>query len=72
VLRRIRSEKQTRKIPVVLLANSDEERDEKLCFSVGPTRYLVKNAGLDDYVEALKRTFQEFGKHIGKDGVPSR
>src|ERR1051325_5059261 len=69
VLRRIRAERQTRGIPVVLLADSDEERDKTQCFSVGPTSYLVKKAGLDNFVEALKGIFQESVKDTIKKSL---
>ena len=70
VLRRIRAERQTRGIPVVLLADSDEERDKTQCFSVGPTSYLVKKAGLDNFVEALKGIFQASGKEHDQNTTP--
>lgn|ERR1051325_9932320 len=54
VLRRIRSERTAKNLPVVILTSSDDDRDQIACYEAGATRYLKKGLHLDDLVGELR------------------
>jgi two-component system, response regulator len=53
VLRRLRSEDNTRSIPVVVLTSSQEERDITECYKLGVNSYVVKPVEFDKFYKAV-------------------
>ena len=53
VLRRIKSEDRTRKIPVVVLTSSREESDLVASYHLGANSYIVKPVDSDKFFEAV-------------------
>jgi CheY-like chemotaxis protein len=54
VLRRIKSDPQTRTIPVVMLTSSREERDIIGGYNLGVNSYIVKPVEFDQFTEAVR------------------
>jgi len=54
VLRRIRSEAQTRRLPVVILTSSQEESDVIRAYDLGTNSYLVKPVDYDSFITIVK------------------
>jgi len=54
VLRRIRSEAQTRRLPVVILTSSQEESDVIRAYDLGTNSYLVKPVDYDSFIKIVK------------------
>ncbi len=54
VLREIRSSEQTRRIPVVILSSSREERDLAASWNLGVNAYVVKPVDADQFFEAVQ------------------
>lgn len=50
VLRRVKEDARTRKIPVVVLTSSKEDCDINESYRLGVNSYLVKPVGFDEYV----------------------
>lgn len=53
VLRRIKSEERTKKIPVVILTSSREERDLKDAYDLGVNSYVTKPIQFDDFAKVV-------------------
>ena len=53
VLRRIRSDERTKRLPVVILTSSDEERDILQSYSLGVNSYVRKPVNFDQFSEAV-------------------
>ena len=53
VLRTIKHNSDFRKIPVVILSTSDDERDVQDCYALGANSYLKKPHDLDGFVSAM-------------------
>lgn len=58
VLRRLKSNEETRSIPVVVLTSSKEDPDIKECYHLGVNSYVVKPVG-----------FEEFSKTVAQLGL---
>jgi len=54
VLRRIRSDEKLRRIPVVMLTSSREERDVVDSYNLGVNAYVVKPVAFHEFVESVK------------------
>ena len=54
VLRRIRSEELTRRLPVVVLTSSREESDVVRAYDLGINSYLVKPVDSDSFMKVVK------------------
>jgi len=54
VLKQVKSDPDLRKIPVVMLTSSREERDLIRSYDLGTNAYVVKPVGFQDFVEAVK------------------
>lgn len=55
VLQRIRSEGQTRALPVVILTSSDEERDIVKSYNLGANSYIRKPVDFDEFIDAVRQ-----------------
>lgn len=53
VLRRIKSDERTKRIPVVVLTSSKEDPDIQECYSLGVNSYVVKPVEFDHFVKAV-------------------
>ena len=54
VLRQIKADPRTRKIPVVVLTTSQEQRDIIESYDLGVNSYIVKPVDFDQFVEATR------------------
>ena len=54
VLRRIRADEKLRRIPVVMLTSSREERDVVESYNLGVNAYVVKPVAFHEFIEAVK------------------
>ena len=54
VLKRLKSEPDTRKIPVVILTSSKERNDVIKSYDLGTNSYIVKPVSLDQFVAAVQ------------------
>jgi two-component system response regulator len=55
VLRRIRADKRTRLVPVVLLTSSREEQDLVEGYQSGANSYVRKPIDFDEFLEAVRQ-----------------
>jgi two-component system, response regulator len=55
VLRRLKEDPRTRKIPVVVLTSSREERDIVESYHLGVNSYIVKPVDFDQFTEAVRQ-----------------
>jgi CheY-like chemotaxis protein len=55
VLRRLRAEEQTRRIPVVVLTSSNEERDILASYDLGANSFVRKPVDFAQFVEAARQ-----------------
>ncbi len=53
VLRVLKADVRTKKIPVVVLTSSKEDPDIKECYSLGVNSYVVKPVNFDDFLKAV-------------------
>lgn len=53
VLKKIKSDERTRKIPVVVLTSSKEDPDIKICYELGVNSYVVKPVEFEGFVKAV-------------------
>jgi CheY-like chemotaxis protein len=54
VLEKVKSDKQTRTIPIVVLTSSSEERDIVTSYNLGVNSYILKPVDFDKFVDAVK------------------
>jgi two-component system response regulator len=55
VLQRIRSEDQSKALPVVILTSSDEERDIVKSYNLGANSYIRKPVDFDEFIDAVRQ-----------------
>ena len=55
VLRRIRSEPRTRRMPVVILSSSQQEQDLAACYDLGVNSYIRKPIDFHHFVQAVSQ-----------------
>lgn len=55
VLQRLKSDPQTRMIPVVILTSSNEERDILESYQLGVNSYIVKPVDFEQFTEAVQQ-----------------
>jgi CheY-like chemotaxis protein len=55
LLKQLKSDDQTRLIPVVILTSSREDRDLEECYKLGVNAYVVKPVRFAEFVEAVKQ-----------------
>lgn len=53
VLRRIKSDERTRRLPVVMLTSSREEPDIARCYDLGVNSYIVKPVDFESFIPAV-------------------
>jgi len=53
VLRKIKSDENTKKIPVVMLTSSKENRDIDECYKLGANSYIVKPIDFEKFIESV-------------------
>jgi two-component system, response regulator len=53
VLRRIRGDERTRRLPVVILTSSKEDRDLTECYNLGVNSYVRKPVDFNKFIEAV-------------------
>lgn len=56
VLTRVRAERRTRLIPVVVLSGSTERRDRAEAYRLGANSFVTKPIGFDDFARAIRYT----------------
>jgi two-component system, response regulator len=56
VLKEIKSNKETRKLPVVVVTSSKEDPDIKAAYDLGANSYVVKPVNFDDFISSLSNT----------------
>lgn len=54
VLKRIRAEPRTRRLPVIILSSSDEISDVGTCYDIGANSYIRKRVDLTDFTETMR------------------
>ncbi len=54
VLRRIKADPRTRKVPVVVLTSSSEDHDLQECYALGVNSYIVKPVDFQQFTEAIR------------------
>lgn len=54
VLRRLRAQEPTRRLPVVILTSSNEERDIAGCYDLGANSYIRKPVDFEQFAEAVR------------------
>ena len=55
VLRQIKADPVTRKIPVIMLSTTDDPREISLCYELGCSVYITKPVDPLQFIEAIKR-----------------
>ena len=55
VLRQLKADERTQKIPVIMLTTTDDPREVQHCYELGCSVYITKPVSYDEFVEAIKR-----------------
>ena len=55
VLEKIKSTDRLKKVPVVVLTTSNDDRDIEGCYSIGANTYIKKPVDLDSFMNAIQR-----------------
>ena len=55
VLKKIREDKELRKMPVIMLTTTSDPREVENCHVFGCNNYIVKPVDYDDFVEAMRK-----------------
>ncbi len=55
VLRQLRGDQRTNKIPVIMLTTTDDPREIERCYELGCNVYITKPVDYQAFVEAIKR-----------------
>ena len=55
VLRRVKSDPELKKIPVIMLTTTDDQREVERCHQLGCSVYIQKPVDYDKFAEAIRR-----------------
>lgn len=55
VLRQLKADLKTAKVPVIMLTTTDDPREVERCYQLGCSVYITKPVRYEDFVEALSR-----------------
>jgi len=55
VLRRMKSDKELKDIPVMMLTTTDDPREVEVCYKIGCNMYITKPVDFKKFTETLKR-----------------
>lgn len=55
VLRQIKADPATEKLPVIMLTTTDDPREIERCYALGCSVYITKPVEYDEFVEAVRR-----------------
>lgn len=55
VLRRLKADERTHKIPVLILTTTDDPREIQHCYELGCSVYVTKPVAYDEFIEAVRR-----------------
>jgi CheY-like chemotaxis protein len=55
VLRQLKADPKTAKVPVIMLTTTDDPREVERCYQLGCSVYMTKPVRYEDFVEALSR-----------------
>jgi CheY-like chemotaxis protein len=55
VLRQLKANPQTEKIPIIMLTTTDDPREIERCYELGCSVYITKPVAYDKFVEAIQR-----------------
>jgi CheY-like chemotaxis protein len=55
VLRQLKADAKTAKVPVIMLTTTDDPREIERCYQLGCSVYMTKPVRYEDFVEALSR-----------------
>jgi CheY-like chemotaxis protein len=55
VLAEIKGDAQLKRIPVIVMTNSDDERDIQVCYDIGANTYIRKPLNWPGFLEAMQR-----------------
>lgn len=58
VLRKLRQDRRSKYVPVVMLTSSREERDLERCYDAGANSYLVKPVSHEEFVRTTARVLE--------------
>ena len=54
LLKRIREDKATNALPVIILTSSKDDKDRSAAYALGANSYVIKPNGYDSYVDKIK------------------
>jgi CheY-like chemotaxis protein len=55
VLRHLKEDRRTERIPVIVLTTTDDPREIQRCYELGCNAYVVKSADHEEFTEAMRR-----------------
>jgi CheY-like chemotaxis protein len=55
VLRQVKADAKTAKLPVVMLTTTDDPREVQKCYQLGCSVYITKPVVYEEFIEAIKR-----------------
>lgn len=68
VLRRLRAEKRTRLVPVVIFTSSSEERDIEQSYACGANSYLRKPVDFSQFKETVRQLAEYWQLNVSAEG----
>ena len=55
ILRRLKEDEVTRKMPVIVLTTTDNPKDIDRCYALGCNVFMIKPVGYDEFSEAIRK-----------------
>jgi CheY-like chemotaxis protein len=55
VLRKIKADKELKKLPVIMITTTDDPREVELCFELGCSNYIAKPIEYDRFMESIRQ-----------------